>query len=98
MKFIPIETGNGEVWMISPDNLDWISGNINSCGCNFNVMGARLLHMEYPNYLRYLRSRGAELRGKTGFCHAVFKDKTVCQSICNELNVQWNKIKKYVEG
>ena len=96
MRFIPTETATEGVWMIGEDNLDWVQGS-NACGCSFHVMGARLLHMTYPDYLKYLRANGAELRGRTGYVYPVFKDKDVCQSFCTQLNKEWAKVKKYIE-
>ena len=96
MKFIPISNPDETKWKIGMDNLDW-ADNKNSCGCSYNVLGALLLHMSYPDYLRYLRANGAELFGKAGYSYAYFKNKTKCQEICSLLNKEWNKIKKYVE-
>ena len=96
MKFLPIEI-SPDNYIISIDDLNWVEGNVNECGCSFAVLGARLLNLSYPNYLRYLRANGADLKGKTGIATAFFKDKAACQSICTTLNKEWNKIKSYVE-
>ena len=95
MKFIPVERSDS-TYMIGLDNLDWANGK-NNCGCSFNVLGARLLNLSYPDYLRYLRSIGADLRGRNGYSFAIFKDKEKCQSICTRLNKEWATIKSYIE-
>ena len=97
MKFIPVSNYDETNWRIGMDELDWATGK-NSCGCSFNVLQARLLHMTYPDYLKYLRANGADLSGKTGYAYASFKDKANCQSICALLNKEWDRIKVYVEG
>lgn len=97
MKFIPVETSNVGTWMIGFDNLNW-SDYKNKCGCSYHVMGARLLQMEYPDYLRYLRSLGADLRGREGYVYAAFKDKKIVEKVCEQLNREWDKVKVYIEG
>lgn len=96
MKFLPVSNCDNTKWKIGMDNLNWVSDK-NSCGCSFNVLGARLLNMTYPDYLRYLRANGAELYGRIGYSYAHFEDKTKCQEVCSLLNKEWNKIKQYVE-
>lgn len=96
MKFIPVSNYDETNWRIGADNLDWVNGQ-NQDGCSFNVLPARLLDMTYPDYLKYLRSLGAELRGRTGYPYAIFKDKKSCEEVCKSLNKEWNKIKEYVE-
>lgn len=96
MKFIPVETATTGIWMIGFDNLDWAEYK-NEHGCSYNVLGSRLLQMSYPDYLKYLRSRGAELRGKSGIIYPVFKDKNICERFCTQLNSEWDRIRGYVE-
>ncbi len=96
MKFIPVSDCDETNWRIGVDELDWAAGK-NSCGCSFNVLPARLLQMSYPDYLKYLRANGGELRGHTGYTYAVFKDKKICEKFCTVLNKEWNKIKEYIE-
>lgn len=97
MKFIPVPNPDETKWKIGMDNIDWANEK-NKCGCSFNVLGARLLNLSYPDYLRYLRANGAELYGRTGYSYAYFEDKGKCQSICTLLNKEWDRVKSYVEG
>lgn len=97
MRFIPSSNPDESFWMIGVDNLDWVNGK-NYCGCSFNVLPARLLHMSFPDYLRYMRANGATLKGREGYAYPVFKDKSVCQKFCTQLNKEWDRIKSYVEG
>lgn len=92
MRFLPVERFDS-TYLINFDNLDWAANN-NACGCSFNVLGARLLNLSYPDYLKFLRASGGELRGKTGYSYAIFKNKEDCQKICNLLNKEWKKIEK----
>ena len=90
MKFIPVSDCNETNWRIGVDELDWAAGK-NSCGCSFNVLPARLLQMSYPDYLKYLRANGGELRGHTGYTYAVFKNKRDAERVCNLVNSEWEK-------
>lgn len=96
MKFIPLDRPASNDFIISVDNLDWVQGQ-NNCGCSFSVLGSRLLNLSYPDYLRYLRSEGGELCGRTGYVICYFKDRAACKKICDRLNSEWNKIKSLVE-
>lgn len=97
MKFLPVSNCDETNWRIGVDEVDWAAGK-NSCGCSFSVLPARLFHMTYPDYLKYLRANGGELRGKTGYAYIVFKEKNICQKFCDRLNKEWDRIKRYVEG
>ena len=96
MKFIPVSNCDETQWRVGMDNLDWVNGQ-NTFGGSYNVLGARLLGLSFPDYLRYLRANGAELHGKTGYSYATFEDKAKCQSICTLLNKEWDRVKSYVE-
>lgn len=96
MKFIPVSNCDEINWRIGVDELDWAIGK-NSCGCSFNVLPARLLQMSYPDYLKYLRANGGELRGREGYTFVTFKDKKICEKFCSQLNKEWDRIKEYVE-
>lgn len=97
MKFLPVSNCDETNWRIGTDEIDWAAGK-NYCGCSFNVLPARLLHMTYPDYLKYLRANGGELHGRTGYVFVVFKNKSICQKFCDRLNKEWDRIKRYVEG
>lgn len=97
MKFMPVSNWDESYWMIGMDDYSWAEYK-NSCGSSYEVLPARLLQMEYPKYLKYLRSLGADLRGRTGYSCATFKDKKTVEKICEQLNKEWSRIKAYVEG
>lgn len=93
MKFLPIETSTDGVWKIGIDELDWIT-ELNPYPCSFVVLPARLLGMKYTDYLRWCRSKGGELRGKTGYTIVYFKDKNTCKEICDMINKEWKGVEK----
>jgi hypothetical protein len=59
---------------------------------SYNVVAARLLGFTFPDYLRYCKSRGAELRGKQGYTYAIWKNKTMAESLVKELNKIWGEV------
>lgn len=59
---------------------------------SYNVVAARLLGFTFPDYLRYCKSRGAELRGKQGYTHAIWKNKAMAESLVKELNKIWEEV------
>lgn len=61
---------------------------------SYNVVPARLLGFTYPDYLRYCRAHGAILKGKDGYTHPVWTDKTDCKKICDLINKEWEKVAK----
>jgi len=97
MKFIPVSNWDESYWKVGMDDFTWAEYK-NFCGCSYNVLPARLLQMEYPSYLKYLRSLGADLRGNVGYVYATFKDKKTVEELCKRLNKEWSKIKIYIEG
>lgn len=96
MKFRPTEMASCNDWMIGIDEVDWLNGN-QFCS-SFHVLEARLFEMTYPDYLRYLRANGAELRGKQGYTVAAFKNKADCQKICTMLNKEWGVIEPVLKA
>lgn len=96
MKFIPVSNCDETDWRIGVDEINWAT-NKNYCGCSFNVLQARLLHMTYPDYLKYLRANGGELCGRKGYSYVVFKDKKICEKFCSQLNKEWDRIKAFIE-
>ncbi len=93
MKFLPVEGITEDIWKVGIDDLNWVN-NANTCGCSYVVLPARLLGMTYPDYLRWCRSKGGELRGKTGYTTVVFKDKNICKEICDMINKEWKRVEK----
>lgn len=97
MKYIPREMCQEGCWLAALDNIDFIqTEGIIFCG-SFQVIGSRLLGMSYPDYLRFLQSKGATLKGKKGYCYGYFKDKNACQEICNLLNEKCGELAKVIK-
>lgn len=96
MKYSPTDIPSTNTWMISIDDISWLNGN--QFHSSFHVLEARLLKMSYPDYLRFLRANGAELRGKQGYTVATFKNKADCQKICNMLNKEWKVIESILKA
>lgn len=66
---------------------------------SYHVLGARLLGLSYPDYLKYCQSKGAKLRGRKGYCYPVWDkaaDKKGMQEIIRQLNTNWNTFLKEV--
>ena len=94
MKYIPFEMSDGGKWMAALDDIDVIRDNEIIFHGSFQVVGSRLLGLSYPDYLRFLQSRGATLRGKKGYCYGYFKDKAACQKVCKLLNEKLTILEK----
>lgn len=92
MKYIPFEMADGGKWMPAFDDIDIIRDKEIIYHGSFQVPASRLLGLTYPDYLRFLQSRGATLKGKAGYCYGYFKDKAACQKICNLLNEKWKQL------
>lgn len=93
MKYIPQELIEEGHWMVSLDCIDtFINHGVIFHG-TFQGIGARLLGLSYPDYLRFLQSNGGILKGKVGTCYAYFKDKAAAQKICNLLNQRLQIVK-----
>lgn len=61
---------------------------------SYNVMGARILGLPYPEYLRFCRDKyRATLRGKVGYSYPVFKQKKDAENLSKLLNSQYNEIR-----
>lgn len=86
MKYIPFEMADGGKWMAALDDIEVIRNENIIFHGSFQVVGSRLLGLSYPDYLRFLQSRGATLKGKKGYCYGYFKDKAACQKVCKLLN------------
>lgn len=57
---------------------------------SYHVLNARLLGLSYPDYLHYCQSMGAILKGKTGYCYPVWKEKKDCKKVADLIEKQWN--------
>lgn len=92
MKYLPQEMCQEGHWIAAMDDIDFIRDNEVIFSGSFQVLGSRLLGLSYPDYLRFLQSQGATLKGKEGYCYGYFKDKAACQKVCNLLNAKWKKV------
>lgn len=92
MKYLPKELCEEGKWMAAIDNIDFIRDNEVIFHGSFQVLGSRLLGLSYSDYLCFLQSQGATLKGKKGYCYGYFKDKAACQKVCNLLNAKWKEI------
>ena len=66
---------------------------------SYHVLGARLLGLSYPDFLKYCQSKGAKLRGREGYCYPVWDkavDKKGMQEIIRQLNANWDILLKEV--
>lgn len=98
MKYICFEMPDGDKWMAALDDIDVIRDNEIIFHGSFQVIASRLLGLTYPEYLRFLQSRGATLKGKQGYCYGYFKDKAACQKICKLLNDKLMDLEMNMEG
>lgn len=68
-------------------------------GGSFSIIGARVLGLSYPNYLRYMRDTyGGEIRGREGYPYLIFKDQGKCLMAIQELNKNWKKIETALQS
>ena len=68
-------------------------------GGSYSIIGARVLGLSYPNYLRYMRDTyDAEVRGREGYSYLVFKDQGKCLMAIQELNKNWQKIETALQS
>lgn len=98
MKYVPREMFTDGQYLAAIDSIDFISDNGLIFDGSFHVIGARLMGLSYPDYLRYLRSKGATLKGKTGYTYAYFKDKDKCQKVCDVLNTKAAELTNKMKG
>lgn len=77
---------------VKPDNVAKFLG----IKVSYQIIAARLLGFSYPDYLRYGRSKGATIRGRTGYSCLYFSSKENCQNFCDELNTEWNKFSEAI--
>lgn len=93
--FEPCETFDGSGYYIAarPDPTA-VKLSINA---SYQLVAARLLGFSYPDYLRYGRSKGAQIKGLTGLGLLVFPKLLDCKDFCKELNTEWNKAKAAIE-
>lgn len=64
---------------------------------SYHVLGARLLGVSYPDFLRFCQSKGAKLRGKSGYCYPVWdrkKSQAGLLEIIKMLNTNWTQFEK----
>lgn len=94
MKYIPMELADGGKWIAAFDDIDIIRDNEIIYHGSFQIPAARLLGLSYPDYLRFIQSRGAILKGKEGYCYGYFKNKAACQKMCVLLNGKFDQLKK----
>lgn len=61
---------------------------------SFNILAARLIGMDYPTFLKYIRQEyGAELHGKKGkYISYSFPSKSKANELIKLLNIRWNKL------
>lgn len=64
---------------------------------SYTVLQARLLGLSYPDYLRFCQSKGAKLKGHTGYAGPSWADKKSCQEVCNMLEKEWQRLIKEVK-
>lgn len=96
MKFAPAEMAQEGRWTVGVDDLSWVTDNGIVYRSSYHVVGARLLGLSYPNYLRYLQSCGGELKGREGYSFVYFKDKAACQKVCKELQKRWDAMERRI--
>lgn len=67
---------------------------------SYNVLGARLFGLKYPDYLRMVRDNyEADLKGKEkGYITFYFSDKVKANKLCAELNKRWNTFSKQISS
>lgn len=94
MKFAPIEMAQGKRWLIGVDELNWVSDNNIKFHSSYHVVGARLMGLSYPNYLRYLQSCGGKLKGKEGYAFVYFESTAACQKVCKDLQKRWDEMEE----
>ena len=64
---------------------------------SYYVLAARLLGLKYNDFLIFCRSRGARLRGKTGYCFPIWSVEKDGQEVVKVLNEEWNKLEKFLK-
>lgn len=95
MSFNVGKTADDKYWMIRFEIEDEIANKEEfEFKSSYHVLGARLLGLTYPNYLKFCSSKGATFRGKTGYTYPVWKEEKNCKEVCTLLNREWNKVKK----
>lgn len=62
------------------------------CKSSYHVIGARLLGLSYPDYLRYCRTLGAELRGVQGYSFPVWKTSAGTEKLISQLKGELKKM------
>ena len=98
MKYKPTEMCDEGKWMAAFDDIDIIRDNEIIYHGSFQVPASRLLGLSYPDYLRYIQSLGATLKGKEGYCYGYFKDKAAAQKLCNLLNEKWKQLTEEIKN
>lgn len=59
---------------------------------SYNVPPARLMGFTYPEYLRYCCAHGAHLKGRQGYIHPVWIEKSDCKKVCDTLEKLWTEL------
>lgn len=68
-------------------------------GGSYSIIGARVLGLSYPNYLRYMRDTyDAEVRGREGYSYLIFKNQGKCLMAIQELNKNWQNIETALQS
>lgn len=97
MKIFTIEKNEwSSFYTIAPTKIFDIfdNGELLSYTSSYHVIAARLLGFSYPDYLRYCRSNGAQLKGREGYTFPQWIEKADAQKICDRLNLEWEKLIK----
>ena len=63
---------------------------------SYHVLAARLLGMDYIDYLTYCQSEGAKIRGRGGYAHPIWKDRTKAEKVMKLIDTQWNQVIKSI--
>jgi len=91
-------TTDGKFMIKPPDEVYALSRGTSG---SYNVFAARLLGLNYADYLMYCRDiEKAILKGKKGYALPLWKTKTDAKNLLTELNKRWKiwKIKIEKEG
>lgn len=93
--FFPNATFDDKEYYIAakPDNV----AKFLNIKTSYQLIAARLLGFSYPNYLRYGCSKGATIKGHTGYSCLYFSSWRDCQNFCDELNSEWDKFSEVIK-
>lgn len=97
MKGFYIDTSSNGKYMIYFNAYDDIITDDFYYTSSYIVLQARLLGLSYPDYLLFCQSKGAKLKGRTGYINVLWEDKNQCQEICNMLEKEWQTLLKKIK-